>query len=303
MYIGLMLNNNTLISKESKLLLNTIILTAQYFSKSITKISDIPTTGLPGDLQREIALPYMILIYGKILTAYRLLNGYSLEDLHPKMVGVSNDAYSCYDINRALYECFLQANFIISRYQTDEEKQYIGLWWHIRAFSERSIMAKNRAMQNTKLDQEAKDIETYKSLIETSYSLLRTKDVQQFGPEKKKSEWPAWPKAGNLNQMAGIHNTHHKHFYKKNSLYAHSEPFALMQLGTHHKLGRDDLDGNILSHGTELIYLSVLSLKSFSLIFKSIEELFENDADLQSMYVGAKRAFGEELTRKKNTED
>jgi hypothetical protein len=298
-----MLNNNTLISKESKTLLNTIIRTAHYFSKSISQVSPVAITGLPADLQRDIALPYMILIYGKILTVYRLLNGYNLEDLHPKMVGVSNDSYSCYDIIRALYECFLQANFIVSRYETDDEKHYISLWWHIRAFSERSIMAKNRAMKNTKLDQEAIDIESYKTLIDTSYAGIRAKDVQQFGPEKKKSDWPAWPKAGNLNQMAGIHDTHHKHFYKRNSLYAHSEPFALMQLGTHHRLGKDDLDGAILSQGTEVIYLSVLALKSFSMIFKPIEVLFENDEDLQAMYAGAVNTFGRELPRKKALED
>jgi hypothetical protein len=122
-----MLNNNSLISLESKTLLNTIIRTAHYFSKSIALVSPVASTGQPADLQRGIALPYMVLIYGKILTVYRLLKGYSLEDLLPKMVGVSNDGYSCYDINRALYECFLQANFITSRYQTDEEKHYIGL--------------------------------------------------------------------------------------------------------------------------------------------------------------------------------
>jgi hypothetical protein len=73
-----MLNNNTLISKESKTLLNTIIRTAHYFSKSISQVSPVAITGLPADLQRDIALPYMILIYGKILTVYRLLNGYNL---------------------------------------------------------------------------------------------------------------------------------------------------------------------------------------------------------------------------------
>jgi hypothetical protein len=86
-----MLNNNSLISPESKILLNTIILTAHYFSKSITQVSPVASTALPAGLQRDIALPYMILIYGKILKVYRLLNGYSLEDLHPKMVSVSNN--------------------------------------------------------------------------------------------------------------------------------------------------------------------------------------------------------------------
>ncbi|RZK37333.1 MAG: hypothetical protein EOO90_25470 [Pedobacter sp.] len=126
----------------------------------------------------------MAVMYGKIITAYRLLNGYSLDDLHPGVDGISNDSISLHDVIRSMYECFLQANFIISRSTTLEDIRYLIFWWDYRALSERVLLASTSNLTNDQLQGEAEYLAKISNELVKKHSVRLDQDANNFGKIK-----------------------------------------------------------------------------------------------------------------------
>ncbi|RZK67659.1 MAG: hypothetical protein EOO95_02265 [Pedobacter sp.] len=283
------LNNRNEISDVSKGILDLIFKLSAEYSTHLEYIGHNFENNIDGELKR-ILLPYMIAIYGKMLTAYRLLNGYSLEDLHPEWVGVSNDPIILYDLIRSMYECFLQSHFIQNRYQSYEDRKYIILWWGIRALSERAQLATTSNLENQQLKRESIEIDNDTQQIVKQHSDRLSKDKNDFGFYKT-NKLANWPKPGKLYDLAGIHKSHHEFLYKISSLYAHAEPFALMQVRHIYHNNIHNLDDNILTHGRYIVDLSLIALQNFSKIFPEMKVRMDNSTSLHEMINKAEQYF------------
>jgi hypothetical protein len=293
-------NNRSEQDSDSKQLLNGIILLIAKYSHAISQIGKIPVTHQATELRKDIVKPYMVMMYGKAVTAYRLLNGYTLTDLHPKASGVSNDSFTLYDVVRALYECFLQSSFIIQRSKTPEEIQYMASWWHCRAFSERSILAVNRAISNAQTDGELQFIKDHTLMIDQRYQSYKVADIAAFGKDRT-TGLADWPKPSKLVNIAGVSQNKHNYIYKFNSIYAHCEPLSILQVGETAKTGKVDINGAIILHGTYVLYLMAFGLENFAMVFSEVEKMISEDPPLQELIEASKRFWSDDTPKTKKT--
>jgi hypothetical protein len=294
-------NNRAKLSQESIEGLELIFKIASLYSFCFEKIR-IPQKTSDSEKLKSILFPYMAVIYGKITTAYRLLNGYSLDDLHPGVEGISNDSISLYDVIRSIYECFLQANFIISRSTTPSDVRYLIFWWDYRALSERVLLASTSNLKNEQLDDEIKHIDRIANEVVKNHSDRLTQDAKDFG-KYGNQKLANWPKPGKLYEAAGIHKSQHEYLYKLNSLYTHCEPFAMMQVRYFIETNDNDLDRNILVHGRYIVDLSLSAIDSFSRIFPQVKHSIDNSPGLGLMMEQAKKYLSKSRTSLKNNEE
>lgn len=286
-------NNRNQQDSDSRQLLDGIILLIANYSKAIGRIGEIPITHQALELRKDIVKPYMIMMYGKAMTAYRLLNGYSLEDLHPKAFGVSNDSFTLYDVVRALYECFLQASFFIERTQTPGEIPYMASWWHCRVFSERSILAVNRAISNAQTQRELEFIKEHVRIIDQNHLTTKVADIASFGKDKI-SGLAHWPKPSKLINIAGISKNKHEFIYKFNSIYAHCEPLSILQVGETAKSGEMDINGPIILHGKYILHLMASGLQKFAMVFTEVDEMISKDIPLKELIKASENFWSED---------
>lgn len=263
-------NNKAQQNEDSTELLKMVIRIISIYKNAIKEVKTIESDDPISRIKKDILLPYMVLTYGKALSAYRLLNGYSLMDLHPSVQGVSNDTFTIFDVVRALYECCLQSSFLIKRYQSEDEIQYMARWWYCRAYSERALLAKNRSMSNDQLEEEAKQMNDYKLDIANIYGSISDIDKQEFGFDKL-TGLAKWPTPGKLYQIVGIHKSQHDHIYKYYSIYAHCEPLSMLQVSDAFRKGDVDVNISIVTQGVYVLQLLVLSLRYMSLAFPELD--------------------------------
>ncbi|WP_316851583.1 DUF5677 domain-containing protein [Pedobacter agri] len=283
------LNNRNNISPFSGDILDIIFKMAQEYADNMASIGNSFDATIEGEL-KTIVLPYLIAMYGKMITAYRLLNGYSLQDLHPSMPGVSNDPIVLYDLVRSMYECFLQSHFIINRYPTSADKKYIILWWGCRALTERGMLAATSKLENDQLRREADFIAANTAEIVKNHAGRLQTDRDEFG-FRKNEQLANWPKPGKLCRHTGIHHSHHDYLYKISSLYAHAEPFAIMQVRCIYKYSIDHLDEGIRTHGRDIVNLGLIALDNFSQVFPEIRRRIGHSPGLPEMINKAKAYY------------
>lgn len=279
-------NNRADLSQSSVDGLGLIFQIASLYSYCLGQLR-IPQKTSDTEKLKSIVLPYMAVMYGKIITAYRLLNGYSLDDLHSDVEGISNDSISLYDVIRSMYECFLQANFIVNRSTTPKDIRYLIFWWDYRALSERVLLTSTSDFKNEQLDEEIIHIDRIANEVINNHSLQLEHDIIRF--QKPKSQKLAnWPKPGKLYEDAGVHQSQHEYLYKLNSLYTHCEPFAMMQVRYFIETNNNDLDRNILIHGRYIADLSLAAIDCFSKIFPEVKDCINNSPGLDLMIEKAK---------------
>lgn len=279
-------NNRAKLKEASIESLDLIFKIASLFSFCLNEINQ-PLKTTDTEKLKSIILPYMAVMYGKIITSYRLLNGYSLDDLHPGVDGISNDSISLYDVIRSMYECFLQANFITSRSTTPEDTRYLIFWWDYRALTERVLLASTSDIRNEQLDDEIRYIDRIADEVAKNYSVQLEQDIAKF-QKHKNQKLANWPKPGKLYDRAGVHQSQHEYLYKLNSLYSHCEPFAMMQVRYFIETNKNDLDINVLLHGRYIADLSLAAIDVFSKIFPEVKVSIENSPGLGLMIDKAK---------------
>lgn len=284
-------NNRANLSPSSIEILDLIFKIASLYSFCLEQVN-LPLKTTDSEKLKSIVFPYMAVMYGKIITAYRLLNGYSLDDLHPGVDGISNDSISLHDVIRSTYECFLQANFIISRSTTPENIRYLIFWWDYRALSERVLLASTSNLNNDQLDGEVEHLAKIANELIKKHSVQLDQDIVSFGKIKNHTI-ANWPKPGKLYEAAGVHKSQHEYLYKLNSLYTHCEPFAMMQVRYIIEKNHHNLDSNILVHGRYVVDLSLAAIGSFSNLFPAITVAIHNSPGLELMIEKAKNYLSE----------
>jgi len=279
-------NNRANLSQGSIESLDLIFKIASLYSHCLGKIT-IPLKITDDEKMKSIVLPYMVVIYGKIITTYRLLNGYSLNDLHPEIHDISNDSISLYDLIRSMYECFLQANFLISRAQSPNDIRYLINWWDYRGLTERLLIASSSNLKNEKLDEEMTHINRIATEVIKNHSNRLGEDSKEFG-KLKSQKLANWPKPSKLYEAAGIHKSQHEFLYKLNSLYTHCEPYAMMNVRYYLERNIIDIDRNIFVHGRYIVDLSLLAIESFSKIWPLVKDSIDNSPGLDLVILNAK---------------
>lgn len=174
----------------------------------------------PQDYQR-VCFTYFMSAHLKISTTFRLIVGYKWDDRFDHAEFLINDLSSINTMLRALFENYLNINFISKFHRSQEEKAYILGKWNKRVFSERAKMADIRGIHHQKLETERATEKSWDELL---------KNINAVVPEKLR--FSKWPKPTDLARwdLTGMHVSHYLHFYKYYSIYAHSEPYAEMQL-------------------------------------------------------------------------
>ncbi|WP_231492201.1 hypothetical protein [Pedobacter sp. Leaf170] len=279
-------NNRANLSQGSIDGLELIYKIASLYSHCLGEIR-IPLKTSDDEKLKSIMLPYMVVMYGKIITAYRLLNGYSLDDLHPEIQDITNDSVSLYDIIRSMYECFLQANFNISRARTPKDLRYMIYWWDYRGLSERVQLASTGDFDINDIDEEVKHIDRIANEVIKNHSDQLEEDIINFR-KSKNQKLANWPKPVKLYEAAGIHKTQHDYLYKLNSIYTHCEPFAMMQVRYFIETNNNDLNRNILIHGRYIADLSLAAIDGFSRVFPEVKESIDSSPGLDLMIVKGK---------------
>ena len=264
-------------NKASVAHLSALIKLISRYGSIISKIGKIQNTKIPTDEFKNMIIPYAVTIYGKMLTSFRILNGYSIEDIIPLAKGISNDQFSTFDLTRSVYECFLQSSWMTSHYISDRERRYITCWSTIRAYSERATLANVRGLKNGKLEHEAKVILSLKQEILDNYSDILNADIKNFNKDKYTGV-AVWPKASMLHAKIGVSKFHHNYFYKLHSIYSHSEPFAMMQV-SYAMDNEQDVNETIALAAPYLIHFSAANLNYLKILFPECDKEISHSVD------------------------
>jgi len=264
-------------NEASRAHLSVLIRLISRYGTIIQKIGKIQKPETPTEVFRNLIIPYAVTIYGKMLTSFRILNGYSIEDIIPLAKGISNDQFSTFDLTRSVYECFLQSSWLTSRYITDRERQYVTSWSTIRAYSERATLANVRGLKNGQLEDEADLIIGLKQEIFENYNEILLDDIRNFGKDKYTGV-AVWPKATKIHSKVGVSKYHHDYFYKIHSIYSHCEPFAMMQV-SYAMDNEQDVNETIALAAPYLIHFSAANLNYLGILFPECENEISNSVD------------------------
>lgn len=240
----------------------------------------------------KMVRPYLVATYGKLLTLYRLLNGYELSDLIPKAKGRSFDHVTPFDTVRSLYENYLQISFILQRYKSVAEKNYIMLLWNIRLYQERFKMCSAKQKSLSKIVKEQALLKKYTDIVYNTYYQQLNDDFKNKYLRFKDLSKDYWPKPSNLYRFCGVHSSQHELLYKMHSQYAHMEPLALAQISELLSTSDGDNHKDSLYHAGNAFPFAVLTLQAFSTVSEEIARLFEGD--LKDVYHFAKNKISKE---------
>lgn len=270
----------------SKQYLQVLLKIASDYAYIIGSINNPKEPKDPSALLRINMLSYMVFIYGKLVTSIRILNGYKVDDIIPSLTGTSYDQFTCFDITRSVYEAYLQSSWILKEFETEEQRHFISLWWTVRAFSERAVMAKSRGTIHENLAKEDEKIRAYTIVMQTRYSDYLQLYTAKFGKLNKKAVLPNWPKPSQLYLIAGVSKFHHNYIYKYHSLYSHAEPFAMMQM-EHTIKNPIDVNEHIAFVAPYLVNFSVMAMDNFSNLYPEAELCIKENKNLQELIKSA----------------
>lgn len=201
----------------------------------------------------------------------RILNLNCTNDL-PKIY----DFTSVYVLLRSLFEGYINMYYVLIDPKTDSEKEFKLDLCDRNALYERQKMGEFIGFKHLRLLEEKESIEKYTESIKKSnyFKSLKDNEKQSYIETEKwtKSKWKERADKSN------IHESHFEFFYKLLSNYAHSEPFALMQI---HDVKSPKITKELTYLQMELteMYLS-LTLKLFSKLLPEAKVIIERDGVL-----------------------
>lgn len=269
------------LTKSTKDDLEVLVKVASDYAHVLSSIKTPKNVEQPTDWLRKNMLAYIGFIYSKLVTSIRILHGYHIDDIIPSVTNKSFDQFTCFDTTRSVYESFLQSSWIVDEFQDEKQRHFISLWWTARGLSERVVMARNRKRQNEDLDSETQQINAFTNIIKEKYSDYLEKYIAKFG-KPKNSTLPNWPKPGQLYVIAGVSKFHHDYIYKFHSLYSHSEPFAMIQLG--YILNNPiDVNQHISFTAPYLIFFSVATLNNLRSLYPEIHSSINDNQQLADL--------------------
>jgi len=202
------------------------------------------------------------------ISIWRILNPNETNEL-PEVY----DFTSVYVLLRSLFEGYINMYYILIDPETDSEMEFRLDLCDRNALYERQKMGNVLGSQAPILLEEKKSIEEYtESIIKSDYFKNLDNGEKQSYIDIEKWTKSSWKERAD---KSNIHKSHFEFFYKLLSNYAHSEPFALMQIHCVKSPGITKRLAVLQMELTEM-YLS-LTIKLFSKLLPEARAIIEDD--------------------------